>query len=192
MKVEPLLPFVYLTNFLKEDRFESILNEALGCEGASSEQTPHLTNHQGVGTWSVHQRISSLYPLYCQRNLLKIKGGNVLSFSDNRGMDYHQDSVPNKDYPDDPEIGFPPNASAVFYLNDNYEGGEVCFSTSQPSEPQPKIGDANITHLITIKPKANSCLFFDADIWHWVRPVTAGKRFSATYFLLVEPQANLG
>jgi len=108
------LPFVYLTNFLSESNFHAVLGQALSSHGATSEQTPHLVNLQNIETWSIGKNIESLYPLHCQRKLLKIKGGNILDFSDNRGMDYHQDSVPNKDYPDDPEIGFTPNASAVY------------------------------------------------------------------------------
>lgn len=185
-------PFVYLTDFLPNTAHETLLNQALQSEGGSDPQTTHLINLKNVNTWSVREKIIEMYPRHFGEKLLKIKGGNVLAFYDQKGMDYHQDSVPNKDYPDDPEVGFPPNASAVYYLNDDFKGGEVCFSTAQPSEPQPKTDDTNIQNLITIKPQANSCLFFDANLWHWVRPVTAGKRFSATYFLLVEPQANLG
>jgi hypothetical protein len=180
------LPFVYLTNFLSDHEYEAILKQSLESDSGSDQQTLHLINLRNVNTWSVREQIERLYPLHSQRNLLKIKGGNVLAFYDDRGMDCHQDSVPNKDYPDDPEVGFSPNASAVYYLNDNYDGGEVCFSVNRPSQPQPAIGDAEIKNLFTLKPQPNSCLFFDANLWHWVRPVTSGKRFSSTYFLLAE------
>ncbi|CAB4145006.1 Oxoglutarate/iron-dependent dioxygenase [uncultured Caudovirales phage] len=180
------LPFVYLTNFLSESDFHAVLGQALGSQGATSEQTPHLVNLQGIETWSIGKNIESLYPLHCQRKMLKIKGGNILDFSNNRGMDYHQDSVPNKDYPDDPEIGFTPNASAVYYLNDDYEGGEVCFTTERPPIQQAPVDTKGLKNLFTLKPQPNSCVFFDANLWHWVRPVTKGRRFSSTYFLLVE------
>ena len=182
----PYSPFVYLTNFLSADTFQKILIQAKSSEGMSSEQTPHLVNLQGVETWSIGKNIESLYPLHCQRKMLKIKGGNILDFSNNRGMDAHQDNVPNKDYPDDPEIGFTPNASAIYYLNDDYEGGEVCFTTERPAEPQSSTDNPNLKNLFTLKPQPNSCVFFDASLWHWVRPVTNGKRFSSTFFLLVE------
>lgn len=186
MSVKTFSPFVYLTNFLAEDRFKDILNQALSCGVKSSEQTPHLVNLDGIDTWEVRKQINFLYPLHCQQNLLKIKGGNVLAFYENRGMNVHQDSVPNKDYPDDSEIGFSPNVSAVYYLNDDYEGGEVCFTSNQPPLPQTPLDNADLKNLITLKPQPNSCIFFDANLWHWVRPVTKGKRFSSTFFLLVE------
>jgi len=186
MENEATLPFVYLTNFLAEDSFKKILDHALSCDDSSSEQTPHLVNLKGVDTWLVNEAISLLFPIHCQRKVLKIKGGNILSFYDNRGMDFHQDSVPNKDYPDDTEIGFTPNASAVFYLNDDYDGGEVCFTTRKPPLAQTPVDNKDLKNLFTVKPQPNSCIFFDANLWHWVRPVTKGKRLSSTYFLLVE------
>ena len=182
----PYSPFVYLTNFLSADTFQKILIQAKSSEGMSSEQTPHLVNLAHVHTWDVQSQIRNIYPRYRQNAVLKIKGGNILVFSDNRGMDAHQDNVPNKDYPDDPEIGFTPNASAVYYLNDDYEGGEVCFTTERPAEPQSSIDNPNLKNLFTLKPQPNSCVFFDSSLWHWVRPVTNGKRFSSTFFLLVE------
>jgi hypothetical protein len=186
MANDSFLPFVYLTNFLSESNFSNILNQALSSQDSSSEQTPHLVNLQGVDTSFILKEISDVYSLYCQRKLLKIKGGNILSFYDNRGMGCHQDSVPNQDYPDDAEVGFAPNASAVYYLNDGYEGGEICFTTQRPPIPQTPLDNSELKNLLTLRPQPNSCVFFDANLWHWVRPVTKGKRLSATYFLLVE------
>lgn len=186
MENNATLPFVYLTNFLSESNFTTVLNQALSSQDSSSEQTPHLFNLQGVDTSFIWKEISDVYSLYCQRKLLKIKGGNILSFYDDRGMDYHKDSVPNKDYPDDAEVSFAPNASAVYYLNDDYKGGEICFTTQRPPISQTPLDNSELKNLFTLKPQPNSCVFFDSNLWHWVRPVTKGKRFSSTFFLLVE------
>lgn len=186
MESKPLLPFIYLTNFLFQHQFEDILNQVSVNDDESDAQTSHLVNVRGVHTWCVREKINRVFGDYTQKKILKIKGGNILAFYDRRGMDYHQDSVPNANYPNDPEIGFAPNASAVYYINDDYQGGEVCFSVTRPSQPQPAPDDNQITNLFTLKPQPNSCLFFDANLWHWVRPVTDGKRFSSTFFLLVE------
>lgn len=178
-------PFVYLTDFLLQTDHEMLLYQASLSEGETDPRAPVLTNQlinlKDLKTWSVREKIIEIYPHHFSEKLLKIKGGNVLAFYDGKGMDPHSDSVPNNYYPDDPEVAFTPNLSAVYYLNDDYKGGEVCFSTTKYGEP-----------FITVRPQANSCLFFDADLWHWVEPVEAGQRFSCTYFLLVEPRTSLG
>ena len=58
--------------------------------------------------------------------------------------------------------------SALLYLTDDYEGGELYF-------PQ---------HGIEFKPKAGAAYFFPGDMHytHGVRPVIAGNRFTSPFF----------
>ncbi len=50
---------------------------------------------------------------------------------------------------------------AIFYFNDNYEGGEIAYPDLD----------------IVFKPKANSVICHDASIMHGVRAVTSGTRY---------------
>ena len=59
--------------------------------------------------------------------------------------------------------------SMSLFLNDDYEGGEFDLEIYKPGEEQ---------RFVTIKPKTHSAVFFLADQWHRVRPVTAGHRKS--------------
>ena len=59
--------------------------------------------------------------------------------------------------------------SMSLFLSDDYEGGEFDLEIYKPGEEQ---------RFVTIKPKTYSAVFFLADQWHRVRPVTAGHRKS--------------
>ena len=59
--------------------------------------------------------------------------------------------------------------SMSLFLNDDYEGGEFDLEIYKPGDTQ---------RFVTIKPKKYSAVFFLADQWHRVRPVTAGHRKS--------------
>ena len=52
----------------------------------------------------------------------------------------------------------------VTYLNDDYEGGEICFSEYD----------------IKIKPKAGSSVMFPASFVHEVKPIISGFRYMST------------
>jgi hypothetical protein len=56
--------------------------------------------------------------------------------------------------------------AAIYYLNDNYSGGEIHF----------------MDHGLKIKPKANSFVTFpsNSDYWHEVLENTGAERYSAT------------
>jgi len=58
--------------------------------------------------------------------------------------------------------------AAIYYLNDDYEGGEINF----------------MDHGLKIKPKANSFITFpsNSDYWHEVLENSGKERYSATYW----------
>lgn len=60
------------------------------------------------------------------------------------------------------------NFGCVFYLNDNYEGGEIYFPNQN----------------IEIKPKPNTLVFFPGTLeyLHGVNPITNGIRYTLTSF----------
>ena len=64
----------------------------------------------------------------------------------------------------DDSKGYPRTVSMSFYLNDNYEGGEIEF---------PRFG-------IQVKPEANQLIMFPSNYVynHVVNPVTKGTRYA--------------
>ena len=64
---------------------------------------------------------------------------------------------------------YPRRVSTVYYLNDNYTGGEINF---------PRFG-------ITFKPKANQMIVFPSNFMynHSVSPVIEGNRYAVVSWL---------
>lgn len=60
------------------------------------------------------------------------------------------------------------NFGCVFYLNDNYEGGEIYFPNQS----------------LSLKPKPNTLVFFPGtlEFLHGVNPITKGIRYTLTSF----------
>ena len=53
--------------------------------------------------------------------------------------------------------------TALIYLTDDYEGGDVCFYPEGKGE-------------VLLKPKAGSVVIFPCDMWHSANPVTSGSK----------------
>jgi len=92
-----------------------------------------------------------------------------------------QEPHADKEMHEGPDAG-KPNAfpwydiGTVFYLNDDYEGGELYF---------PLQG-------IEFKPKPGAAYFFpgDKNYIHGVRPITSGVRYTAPFFWTIERHVN--
>jgi hypothetical protein len=85
----------------------------------------------------------------------KFNGYICTIYKEGAHMNMHSDAEPNT------EMG------ALFYLNDNYEGGELLIEND-----------------FKYKPKALDLIYFPSHPMHGVAPVTKGKRYFFTISLL--------
>jgi len=67
-----------------------------------------------------------------------------------------------------------PLYTAIFYLNDDYEGGEISFT------------DQNVS----IKPKANSVIIFPSKYAHSVNEVKSGNRYMTQTYIHAEQMSQ--
>jgi Rps23 Pro-64 3,4-dihydroxylase Tpa1-like proline 4-hydroxylase len=69
-------------------------------------------------------------------------------------------------------------ANFIYYLNDDFEGGELELSYSRDIDIT--VGDSSIIHnppiSKIIKPKKNTLVIMPSDMWHRVKPIIKGKR----------------
>jgi 2OG-Fe(II) oxygenase superfamily len=102
----------------------------------------------------------------------RLQGESIVRYAPGQSLPYHQDwsiseYVIKNDFP-------VVHLSSVFYINDNYEGGELLFSTKRQTEYQHDI--------MSLKPQAGTIIFFDALQWHASAPVKSGYKFASTNF----------
>ena len=71
--------------------------------------------------------------------------------------------------------------SFTLCLNEDYEGGELKFSTPHP--------DSNKNLVDILKPKTGTMITFPSHIWHKVEPVTKGIRKSLVGWIVGKPFA---
>ncbi len=102
----------------------------------------------------------------------RLQGESIVRYAQGQSLPYHQDwSISEYVI----KNGFPVvHLSSVFYINDNYEGGELLFSTKRQTEYQHDI--------MSLKPQAGTIVFFDALQWHASAPVKSGHKFASTNF----------
>ena len=87
-----------------------------------------------------------------------VKGGHYI---------FHHDDCANN----------PRTFSCIYFVNDDYEGGELCFSTLGSS--------ANKIPHLTVSPQANSLIIFPSSFLsqHRINPVIKGERYSIISWL---------
>ena len=78
----------------------------------------------------------------------------------------------------------------AYYLNDNFEGGELVFYTFNNKTMPYKDIYSGQTHeawimedCFTYKPEAGDALFLQTDVWHAVLPMRGGSKFYARQLL---------
>jgi PKHD-type hydroxylase len=81
--------------------------------------------------------------------------------------------------------------AASVFLNEDYEGGEIQFSKYNHAKPDMMKTwtdrDFPANQLETVKHSKGAVLIFPSDMWHRVRPVTKGIRYSLVMWFLGPP-----
>lgn len=147
----------------KEGSQQEVKKSSRNCKAISLPRFDSLPEDQKRGSsYAVHQLLNdTLNPLldvyssmYSAPHWKINEGWQLLKYgSDNYFVNHYDDS---KQYPR--------TMSMSFYLNDDYEGGEIEFSRFD----------------LKIKPNANQAIFFPSNYVynHTVHPVTSGTRYA--------------
>jgi hypothetical protein len=105
-----------------------------------------------------------------------MQGGDFVRYGVGQSLPYHQDWTVSEWVL---KHGLPiVHLSSVFYINDDYSGGELLFSSTKL--------DGYKHDVISLKPKAGTVIFFDALRWHASAPVTEGFKYASTNFYTLE------
>jgi len=97
-------------------------------------------------------------------NDLKIQSIDVLKYSIGGHYKFHTDHGPNT----------PRTLSAIYFVNDNYKGGELCFRTPKGE------------YFLEIEKISNRLIVWPSNFLfpHMVKPVTEGERYSIVSWAL--------
>jgi len=105
-----------------------------------------------------------------------MQGGDFVRYGAGQSLPYHQDWTVSEWVIKHnlPVV----HLSSVFYINDDYSGGQLLFSSNKRND---------YGHdCISIKPEAGTIVFFDALRWHASAPVGSGCKYASTNFYTLD------
>jgi predicted 2-oxoglutarate/Fe(II)-dependent dioxygenase YbiX len=117
-----------------------------------------------------------IFEIYKKR-MLSFQGGGIIRYQPGQSLPYHKDWTVGDKWV--VERNLPTvHLSSVFYINDDYKGGELKMSSQ-------RFGDFR-HDVMSLKPPAGSIIFFDALQWHASAPVKSGNKYSNTNFYTLQ------
>jgi predicted 2-oxoglutarate/Fe(II)-dependent dioxygenase YbiX len=123
-------------------------------------------------TLNLNKKCKAIIAELYGKQVTRLQGESIVKYAPGQSLPYHQDwSISEYVI----KNGFPVvHLSSVFYINDDYEGGELIFSTQKQTAYQHDV--------MSLKPQAGTIIFFDALHWHASAPVKSGHKFAITNF----------
>ena len=112
-----------------------------------------------------------------KENMLSFQGGGIVRYQPGQSLPYHRDWTADDKWVVEKNLPTV-HLSSVFYINDDYKGGELKLSSQ-------RYGDFK-HDIMSLKPVAGSIVFFDALQWHASAPVKNGFKYASTNFYTLE------
>jgi len=170
------------------------IDEATGIDGITDKQIEELglpavpsevlRSHRSSDMSDEIRTITSEINKMCEQVILEkynmkmsyMQGGDFVRYEAEQSLPYHQDWTVSEWVLKHnlPTV----HLSSVFYINDDYSGGELLFSSSKLNGYKHDIA--------SLKPQAGTIVFFDALQWHASAPVASGLKYASTNFYTLE------
>lgn len=165
-----------------KETINKIIEELLQADFSSSESNSLLRAYDVPKDKKIYEyiapikeKIDNLIRKIYNCKIIADMGLAVLKYENGSFIDMHRDWEPNDPYvlkygKQRVDLG------CVFYINDDYVGGELMFFNGK-YEPEP---------YMKIKPNYATCVIFDSSIYHMTAPTTSGTKYSLTIFYQIE------
>jgi len=170
-----MYPMIIVDNIIEDKKVTEIQNSILN---GFFEKAPNNIHFESFGIEKTYNDFSYLSTkieyninLYYKKQILFSTGKSIARYTIANFIGRHRDWEPSDPYVIEnkkPRI----DLASVYYINDDYTGGEICFFKSKDSDRP----------YLEIKPKAGMCVFFDSSVYHETRPIISGEKYSYTTF----------
>lgn len=106
---------------------------------------------------------------------------SLAKYNTGGSMLYHTDYQQERAHIFEPKF----NTTCLFYLNDNYTGGEISFAIIDENT-------GGIKDLIDYKPEAGDMVIFPSNlpVYHGVKPITEGEKYIIRTYWKTTPDAS--
>ena len=123
--------------------------------------------HEATELYDILQEVAKMVNLYFKYDLTGIEKAQIMHYkAPSNGYNYHIDLEPHTSETSR-------KVSVSILLNDEYEGGEICFRTSEEGTCQ--------------KPETGNVIAFSSFIPHKINPVTSGERYAVVVWFTGTP-----
>lgn len=173
-------PTIIIENFIDQETIESLLFLMGELNFEAAPNNPNLYSCQTSSdslskslSQKINQKLTSTIENLYFKKVLHYTSGSVVRYTEGQFIGPHADWAPEDDYVIHNKKT-KVDLSSILYLNEDFLGGDLIFSENE-----------NITDM-SVKPRKNTAVFFDALKTHYTLPILKGCKYSYTSFYSLE------
>lgn len=174
-----MYPTLIFENFIEQDILSTLVNKIKDKTFLASPNNPNLFNYEIDNQFEhkyiieyIDKKLKQTIKTFYNKDVIHQAGGSILRYNPGQSIGVHADWAPEDSYVKENNKQVV-NLSSVFYLNENFVGGELIFCDDQRI-------DSAIN--LFLKPKIGTVIFFDSLKYHYTKEIVSGTKYSYTSF----------